>query len=89
MVACTAVAAVAPEVDFWVLRSLVFLPWLVPPLVLATALLFLVPLLLELVLGKVLGLGLQVLVVDVGPDQCVAHGLGCALELSCSGQVGA
>lgn len=58
------------------------LPCLVPPLVLATALFVLgmVPLLL----GKVLGLGLQAAAADTGPAQV----LGFALKPFCSGQVG-
>lgn len=90
MVACIAVAAAVPGVDTWVLRPLVFLPCLVPPPVLAMALFFLgmVPLLLGLVPGKVLGPGLQVAAVDMGPAQCKAQALGFALKSFCSGQVG-
>ena len=90
VVACIAVAAAAPGVDSWVLRPLVFLPCLVPPPVLAMALFFLgmVTLLLGLVLGKGLGLGLQVAAVDMGLAQCTAQVLGFALKSCCSGQVG-
>lgn len=85
---CIAVAAAAPGVDTGVLRPLVFLPGLVPPPVLAMSLFFLVPPLLGLVLGKVLGLGLQVAALDMGPAQGTAQALGFALKLFCLGQVG-
>lgn len=82
VVACIAVAAAAPGVDSWVFQPLVFLPCMAPALVLAMALFFLsmVPLLLGLVLGKVLGLGLQVAAVDMGLAQCTAQALGFALK---------
>lgn len=90
VVVCIAAAAAAPGEDTGVLRPPVFLPGLDPPPVLATALIFLgmVPLLLGLVLGKVLGLGLQVAVVDMGRAQCMAQALGFPLKSFCSGQVG-
>ena len=65
-----------------------FLPCLVPPPVLSMALFFLVPPLLGLVLGKALGLGLQIAAVDMGLGQRTAQALGFALTPLCSGQVG-